>query len=107
VKVSSSTGSIAFDRKVLVGDDRASERGEERRRERRARGVAGHLEADPLLALGTGVNRWSCSSAFPVAAHASTPRARNRRHRASKPCPSSERLRPSRIGSIVQIPNPI
>jgi len=23
------------------------------------------------------------------------------------PCPVSERLRPSRIGSIVQIPNPI
>jgi hypothetical protein len=36
-----------------------------------------------------------------------TPRKRNRRHRASMPCPSSERLRPFRIGSIVQIPNPM
>ena len=36
-----------------------------------------------------------------------TPRMRNRRHRALMPCPSSERLRPSRIGSMVQIPNPI
>jgi hypothetical protein len=42
-----------------------------------------------------------------VAAQASTPRTRNWRHRALMPWPSSERLRPSRIGSIVQIPNPI
>jgi hypothetical protein len=34
-------------------------------------------------------------------AHASTPRTRNPRHRAFMPWPSSERLRPFRIGSIV------
>ena len=37
----------------------------------------------------------------PMLAHASTPRTRNPRHRALMPCPSSERLRPFRIGSIV------
>jgi para-nitrobenzyl esterase len=42
-----------------------------------------------------------------VTVHAWTPRTRNRRHRASMPCPSSERLRPSRTGSMVQIPNPM
>jgi hypothetical protein len=35
----------------------------------------------------------SCSSSAARAAHASTPRTRNRRHRAFMPCPSSERLR--------------
>ena len=37
----------------------------------------------------------------------STPRTRNPRHRALMPCPPSERLQPSRIGSIVQVPNPM
>jgi hypothetical protein len=44
---------------------------------------------------------WRRAISGAVPAHASTPPTRNRHHRAFMPCPSSERLRPSRLGSIV------